>query len=130
MKFRLIVQDGIKFTEEIDYALIQTEDGQFAILDKHIPVVTSVNSSGFIKLVNNNVVSFVVVDRATVVFKQSQLDVFSLHAQIGATLEKAVAAFLRESSAQQEASKRENVDFSKQERELRENIMKAKAGHI
>ena len=130
MKVRVIAQEGIKFTEEVDYVVLETKNGQMAILERHVPVITSVDQSGFFKLVSKNFQSFIVVDRASVVFKENTLDIFALHAQIGTSLEKARAAYGREMKAHDENSKKENIDFSRQERELRENIMKAKAGHL
>jgi len=130
MKLRLIAQDGIKFTEVIDYALIQNTDGQFVILDKHIPVITSLDYRGYIKLVQQGMTSFIVVDRATIIFRDSMFDIYALHAQIGNTIEQANEALLREQKSMDNLAKSENIDFSRQEKELRENIMRSQAGRV
>jgi F-type H+-transporting ATPase subunit epsilon len=54
----------------------------------------------------------------------------ALEAQMGATLEKARHAFDNMKKEKLELTKRENIDFFKTEKELKENIMKSKAGSL
>ena len=53
MKLEVIGQQGIKYQETIDYAVILKKEGEFAILDKHIQTLTTLHNE-FIKLVQND----------------------------------------------------------------------------
>ncbi len=130
MKIKVICQTGTKFSDEIDYAVIQNNQGQMAIMNNHIPMITYVNKKGYIKLVSGTVTSYLVMSRGSVVYKENSLNVYALFVQIGKTLEEAIQAFDRAHKEESELSKKENIDYSKQERELREHIMNARAGHL
>lgn len=130
MKIRVLAQDGLKFSDEIEYAVVQNDLGQIAIMAQHVPVVTSLDMKGYVKLVSGDVTSYLVMNRGSLVFKDSTLSVFALTVQIGKTLEEAQKAFTRAYHDASDLSKKESIDYSKQERELREHVLKAKAGHI
>ncbi|MDX9692464.1 MAG: hypothetical protein RBT45_08405, partial [Acholeplasmataceae bacterium] len=104
-------------------------DGELGILNDHIPIVVQMKE-GFIKFVQGKNESFLVVEQGVVEFKNNELNILALEAQMGQTLEKAKAAFNLMKKEKMELAKKENVDFSKQERELRENITKSKAGQV
>jgi F-type H+-transporting ATPase subunit epsilon len=128
MILRLITQEGIKFTETIDYAVISNSEGEFAILNKHIPVVTTITEKGFIKMVVAGVEFFIVVDKATIVHKDNTIDVFALNSAIGKTHQEAIKTYLRVHHDLSNLQKRENADYSKLEKDLRDSIVKAQAG--
>ena len=129
MKFKVLTQVGKTYTDEIDYVIIRNEDGEMGILNDHIPIVVQIKE-GFIKFVQGKNESFLVVEQGVVEFKNNELTILALEAQMGQTLDKAKHAFNLMKKEKIELAKKENIDFSKQERELRENITKSKAGQI
>ncbi len=129
MTFRVLTQEGKTFSDEFEFALIKNQDGELAILKDHIPIILHIYD-GYIKFENKKENLFVVVEQAVLEFKNNELTVLALEALVGPTLERARHAFLDMKNDKLQATKKENVDFSKQERELRENIKKAKVSRL
>lgn len=129
MIFNVLTQQGISYKDEINYVLIHNEDGELAILDNHIPIILQIKT-GYLKLVRDKNENFLVVEQGVIEFKDNELSILALEAQMGATLEKARHAFDMMKKEKLQMTKKENIDFSKQERELKENITKSKAGQI
>lgn len=129
MKFKVLTQQGKSYTDDIDYVVVTNDEGERAILDNHIAIIVQV-SDGHLKFVKDKEESFLVVDQAIVEFKNNVLTVLAIEAQMAKTLEKARTVFAKAMKEKMEASKKENIDFSKYERELKENIAKSRAGHI
>lgn len=129
MKFIVLTQVGKTYTDEVDYVILRNEDGEMGILNNHIPIIVQMRE-GFIKFVQGKNESFLVVEQGVIEFKDNELTILALEAQMGQTLDKAKAAFNLMKKEKMEFAKKENIDFSKQERELRENIMKSKAGQV
>jgi F-type H+-transporting ATPase subunit epsilon len=129
MKFEVLTQQGKTYQDEIEYVVIKNQEGELAILEDHIPIILYV-LEGYLKFVQDKNISYVVVEQAVIEFKDNLLTVLALEAQIGQTLEKANEAFSKMKKEKLELTKKENIDFSKQERDLKENIKKSKAGQI
>ena len=129
MKFEVLTQQGMTYQDEIEYVVIKNQDGELAILEDHIPIILHV-LEGYLKFVQGKKESFLVVEQAVVEFKDNLLTVLALEAQIGRSFAKANDAFNEMKKEKLELTKKENIDFSKQERELKENIMKSKAGQL
>lgn len=129
MKFKVLTQQGQTYQDEIEYVVVKNQEGELAILEDHIPIILHV-LEGYLKFVQDKNESFLVVEQAVVEFKKNLLTVLALEAQIGKTLENARDAFDKMKKEKLEITKRENIDFSKQERELKENITKSKAGQL
>jgi F-type H+-transporting ATPase subunit epsilon len=129
MRFKVLTQQGKSYQDEIEYVIVKNQEGELAILKDHIPIILHV-LDGYLKFVQDKNETFLVVEQAVVEFKDNLLTVLALEAQIGQTLEKAKDAFDNMKKEKLELTKKENIDFSKQERELKENIMKSKAGQL
>lgn len=129
MKFKVLTQQGKTLSDDIDFAVIKSQDGEVGILDNHIPIVISIKQ-GHIKLERGQDVTYLVVEQAMVEFKDHELSILALEAQIGKTLEQAKKAFDHMKQEKLELTKKETVDFFKLEKELKENIMKSKAGQL
>jgi F-type H+-transporting ATPase subunit epsilon len=129
MIFSVLTQEGKTYSDEIDYVILRNEDGELGILNDHIPIIVQIRE-GFLKFVKGKNESFMVIEQGVVEFKDNQLTILALEAQIGATFEKAKTAFNQMKKDKLELTKKENIDFSKQERELKENITKSKAGQV
>ncbi len=129
MIFKVLTQLGETHQDEIEYAVIKSEDGEIAILKDHIPIILHA-VDGYIKFVQKKQEIFMVVEQAVIEFKKNELTILALEAQIGKTLEKAQQAFEKMKKEKLELTKQENVDFSKLEKDLKENIRKSKAGQV
>jgi len=129
MKLEVIVQQGMKYQETIDYAVIMKNTGEFAILDKHIQTLVTLNNE-FIKLVYKDLEFYLYVQGGAVVYKHNVLRVYSLNAELSRTKDEAKLLVLRIQKEASEKSKKQHVDYSKLERDLREQITKSGAGHI
>lgn len=129
MIFNVLTQQGITYQDECKYVLVKNKDGELAILQDHIPIFVYV-SEGYVKFVGQDTENFLVVEQGVVEFKDNKLTILALEAQIGKTYEKAKNAFDQAKAEKLQLTKKENVDFSKQERELKENISKGRAGQL
>lgn len=129
MKFSVLTQTGKTYQDEIEYTVIHYEHGEMAILKDHVPIIVQMES-GYLKFVGKSSETFLFVEQAVVEFSSNVLTILALEAQIGNTKEKALHAFNDMKKQKLEMTKKENIDFSKQERELKENIMKSKAGNL
>lgn len=129
MIFKVLTQQGKVLTDDIDFAVVKSQDGEAGILDNHVPIVISVRE-GHVKLEKGNQTTYLVLEQALVEFRDHVLSILALEAQIGQTLEQAKRAFDTMKKEKLEVTKKENIDFSKLEKELKENIMKSKAGQL
>lgn len=129
MKFKVTVYDGVRYQDEVKYVVVSNHDGETAILQKHVPIILTVDK-GFVKLVSEDSVSYLVLENGVVTFKNNELNVLALEAQIGPTYEKAKSAFDKAKKANLEEEKKDNIDMSKLEMELRESIIKSGAGRL
>jgi F-type H+-transporting ATPase subunit epsilon len=129
MIFKVLTQQGKTYSDTIQFALVKNQDGEIGILDDHIPIIIQV-SEGYLKLVGKDSETYLVIEEAVVEFKDNELSILALEAQLGKTLENARSAFSKMKKEKLELTKKENIDFSKQERELKENIRKSKAGQL
>jgi F-type H+-transporting ATPase subunit epsilon len=129
MIFKVLTQQGKSYSDEIDFAIIKNEDGELGILNDHIPIILQIRE-GYLKLVREKTENYLVVEQGVIEFKDNILSILALEAQMGATLDKARHAFDNMKKEKLELTKRENIDFFKTEKELKENIMKSKAGSL
>jgi F-type H+-transporting ATPase subunit epsilon len=129
MKFSIKTQRGRAYEDTIDYVVVHNQDGEVAILKDHIPIVLSVKK-GHIKLVKGDDQQFVVLEQAIVEFEQNVLSVLSFEAQIGKTFEEAKLIYEKEKKERLDLSKKENIDYSKLQKDLMDAIKKSKAGQV
>lgn len=129
MKFDVLTPYGSIYKDEADYAVIYNDDGQTAILKNHMPIVINI-VTGYVKLINQDIQIFIYLENAIIEFKQNNLKILAMEAQMGLTLEKAYQTFLDEKHRKEQLTKKENIDYTQQEHELRENIAKSRAGML
>ena len=130
MKLVISAHQGILYNEEIDYVVVHSDtDGEFAIMADHIPVI-SVMDTGYIKLVRGTNELYVVLQSAIFEYKQNFVQVLVQEAMIGKTKESAMEHLLAARKERLEKNKKESVDFTQKEKELRENIRKSGAGSL
>ena len=129
MIFKVLTQEGKTYTDEVNYAVVKNQDGELAILKDHVHIILHINE-GYVKFVKEKQEVFVVLEQAILEFNHNELTVLALEAQLGPTLERARHAFIEMQKEKLEETRKENVDFSKLENELRENIKKGKASEL
>jgi len=129
MIFEVLTQQGLSYRGEAEFTLIQNEQGQIGILDNHIPIILHVGK-GYFKFAKGKDLNFLVVEQAIVEFKDNYLKILALEAHMEQTLEMAQVTFEQAKKEKLEKTKKENVDFSKQERELKDAIRKSRAGQL
>lgn len=130
MSLSVMTQTGVKYNDLIDYVVIQNDDGQTAILQNHVPFLTTINKTSYLKIMKAGQESFIVSDRGMVTFNDNELIVFTLMIHKGKTLEEARIGFEETFKEALNDAKRDNVDFSLQERELKKSILKSQAGNL
>lgn len=129
MKFKVLTQEGKSFIDDFEFALIKNQDGELAILKDHIPIILHIND-GYIKFEKAKEELFVILEQAVLEFRDNELTALALEAQVGPTFDRAKHAFESMKKDKLEETKKENVDFSKLENDLRENIKKGKASEL
>ncbi len=129
MKIIVSTHKGELYNEEIDYAVIHNQDGEFAILENRIPII-SVITSGYIKIVRDKTEYFIVVINGVLEYHNNFINVITAEAHIGETASKALDYLNSIRQERLEANKKYNVDNTKMERDLADNLKKSRAGHL
>ena len=130
MKIVVSTHQGKLYDEEIDYVVIHSDDdGEYAIMKDHVPVV-SVMNEGFIKLVRGNDEIYVIVISAILEYHDNYISVIAQEAQAGSTQESTRKHLLELRKERLEKNKQETADLTLKEKELREHIKKSGAGKL
>ena len=130
MKIVISTHKGIQYDDEIEYFVIKNDEGEFAILKDHTPVI-SVISSGYIKIVREKDVEYYyVLINGLLEFSNNNAQVLAQEAINGETYESARKELERIRTERIEVIKRSNMDYTKLEHDLRKNIKASKAGRL
>ena len=130
MKFVISTHKGVLYNDEIDYFVVKNDEGEFAILKDHTPVI-SVITSGYVKIVReSNVEYYYVLVNGLVEFSNNNATVLAQEAINGETYESAKAELERIRKERIETIKKSNLDYTKLEQDLRKNIKASKAGRL
>lgn len=130
MKVVVSTHQGIIYDEEVDYIVVHDQnDGEYAMLNNHVPVV-SVLESGFIKLVKGEDSLYIALLSGIVEFHDNFATVLVQEAHAGRTLESAKEHLLDIRKERLDKNRKESSDFTRMEKELRDNIAKSKAGSL
>ena len=104
-------------------------DGEFAIMHDHVPVI-AVMDSGYVKLVKDKEELYVVVVSGVLDYHDNQATVLVQEAHIGRDAAKAMQNLVEIRKERLEKNRKEGVDFTQKEKELRENLRKTNAGSL
>lgn len=129
MKFSIVTPKGKFFDGDVEYVVIDGDNGQLAILENHSPVVVGVNE-GFIKRVLNEEEHYYIVSGGIVEYQNNVVNVIAQEIAEGATLEEAQKAFQDNRNKTDKENKRKLMDFTELERELAKNIKEIKASKL
>ena len=128
---KLVVRthQGKLFDEICDYIVVKERNGEFAIFPNHVSVITSFEE-GFVKFVSNNQTLYLSLCSAIVEFSNNVATVLAQEAHVGKDM-KSAQEYLEETRKERlENNRKLDADLAMNEKELIDNIKKARAGNI
>lgn len=129
MRICVSTHQGKLYDDEITYAVVKNEDGEFAIMKDHIPVVCVI-PKGYLKLVVPAQELFLAINNGILQFNENVINVISQAAHIGYSKESAQEHLDKVRSERLEINRKSNVDFTQKEKEILDNLRKSKAGSL
>lgn len=130
MKIIVSTHQGNLYNEEVDYVVVHsTADGEYAIMTDHVPVI-SVMDEGYIKFVRGKDEYYVVIVSGILEFHNNVVTVLVQEAHIGENQQSAKVHLEEIRKERMNLNRKEAVDFTQKERELRENIKNVGAGRL
>lgn len=129
MKIVVSTHQGVFLKEETDYILVHNSDGEFGILQNHVPLVAIIDN-GYIKISFKNNVNYVSLCGAIFEFHNNEAVVLTQEAAHASSLEEAKQLLLKNRQLRMESNKKESLDFTKTENDLKNHMKVAKAGKL
>lgn len=130
MRIIISTHNGNLYNDEVDYVVVHSStDGEYTIMQNHVPVI-SVMDEGYIKLVRGSDEFYVVVVSGILKFALNEAVVLVQEAHIGREIESARQHLLAIRNERIEKNRKEAVDFTKKENELRQHIKNSGAGRL
>ena len=130
MKISVVTPHGELYNEDIDYVVVSSKmNGEFAIMKDHIPIISSIDT-GYVKMIRGEKELFTVVINGVVEHSNNIINVIAQEAHVGLSKGSAMDHLNTVRDERLAENKRRSVDFAKAERELKQNIKKAKAGNL
>ncbi|MDE5566641.1 MAG: ATP synthase F1 subunit epsilon [Anaeroplasmataceae bacterium] len=129
MKIIVSTHQGNLYNEEVDYVVVHNDDGEFGILSNHIPVVAVIDE-GYVKIVRDKDEFYIVVVSGILEFHDNEVSVLAQEAHIGKDKLSAKAHLEEIHKERLEKNRKEQVDFTQKEKELKEHLRTTKAGQL
>lgn len=129
MKIIVSTHQGKLYDDEIDYVVVKGPNGEFGVLNNHIPIVCPINS-GYLKLVLGNNELYLAVRNGVFEFKNNVATVIAQEAHIGRDKDSAFEHLDKISDERMEQNKKTNIDYTQKEKEILDNLRKAKVGQL
>lgn len=129
MKLTVYNYQGLIEQVEIDKIIVSSENGEIAILKDHRPIVQTIRH-GFFKTIKGQETNYYVCYKATVEFDNNEVSILAIDCQKGKTLEEAKKYSEQSYQKKLDVVKEESAHNLELERDLRENIKKARAGSL
>ena len=126
MKLIIVNPKGTYFDGDIEYAIIDGDNGQLGILENHTPIVVGVNE-GFIKRVVNDDEYFYMISGGIIEYKDNTINVIAQEVAEGKTLDIAKDKFNELRKKAIDANKKKLMDFTELEKDLAINMKQIKA---
>ena len=122
MNIVIVTPDGELYNEEVTSVIVSSSNnGDYEILKDHLPIVSTIDT-GYIKMVHEKMVYYVVVINGVVENINNKITVVSQDAFVGESKESALKNLNDIRAARTEENKKRNVELAKAERELRKQI--------
>ena len=129
MKCSITTPRGELFQSECEFVLVHRPEGEFAMMEDHIPIISTV-SKGFIKVRNNQTETFIALVGGVVEMKDNNVTIIAQSAATAASKEQAEEQLTSLQNNMEEENRRMNKEFAINEVELARNIKKAKGGEF
>lgn len=125
MKLTIVNPKGLYFDGDVEYIIIDGDNGQIGILEDHSPVVVGVEM-GFLKRVSENTEYYYMLAGAIIEYKDNIANVITQEIAEGNTLAMAQEQFAKIRYQASEENKKRLVDFTELERDLAKNMRQIK----
>ncbi len=129
MKICVSTHQGKLYDDEITYAVVKNDDGEFAIMKNHMPLVCVI-PTGYLKLVVERQEVYLAVINGMLEFKDNIINVIAQGAHIGYSKESALKHLNSVRNERLELNRKANVELTQKEKELIESIRMSKAGNL
>lgn len=130
MRVVVSTHQGNLYDDQVDYVVVHSvKDGEYAVMENHVPVI-SVIDEGYIKLVLDKNEFYVVIVSGVFEFNNNFATILCQEAHIGRSAKSAKEHLDSVRKDRLEQNKRETVDFTQKEKELREHIRNSGAGKL
>ncbi|MDY0210263.1 MAG: hypothetical protein RBQ91_02510 [Acholeplasma sp.] len=130
MKIIVVTPQGKLYDEEVDYVVVSSKsNGQYAIMNRHLPIISTIDK-GYVKMVKSDESLVTVILNGVVEFRDETCNVIAQEAHIGFTESSAMEHLLTVRKERLEENRKRQTDFGLAEKELIENIQKAKASKL
>lgn len=130
MEIVIVTPDGELYNEEVSSVIVSSSNnGDYEILKDHLPIVSTVDT-GYVKLIQGNMIFYVVVINGVVEQIHNKITVIAQDAFVGKSKEKAFENLTAIRKARTEENKKRNIELAKAERELRRQISMSGAGQV
>jgi|SRR5690554_1950078 len=128
IKINVVTPEGKLFEEEASILIIRNNDGEQAIMTDHIPVVIAINP-GYVRLVKDDKTLYVTIVGGFLEFSNNIANVICQEAEVGRDHENALKHLADLRKQRLDENRQKNIDFTKAERDLREQIKKINASN-
>ena len=115
--------------QECDFVLVHGATGEFAMLEDHIPIISTV-AEGFVKFRHQGVDTFVALVGGVVDQKNNQVTIIAQAAAIATSRDDAFAELSAINQALLDANRRMEQEFVFSESELKRSIKASKSGEF
>lgn len=129
MKLSIVSLKGMVFEGEVEYVVVEGNQGQLAILKNHVPIVVPI-TNGFVKKVNDKDEYYYVISGGFLEHNNNVITVIAQEVGSGKTLQEAKDNFANYRKEQKEKNRKNNMDFTEMEKELALNIKEIQASKL
>ena len=129
IKLIVSTHQGKLFDEVCDYVLVKSKKGEFGILPNHVPTITSLEE-GFLKFVKDKNELYLCIYNSVLEFSNNILTVLAQEAHVGESMESAKGYLEEVRKERLEKNRETEAELTAGEKELLDNIKKAKAGNL
>lgn len=129
MKLIIASPKGIVTDCEVEYIVVEGNNGQLAILENHVPVVVPI-TNGFVKSVLNNEEKYFALSGAILEYTPNTINVITQESAQGVNYQEALVALEAERVIQKSENRRKMMDFTEMEKELALNLKEIKASRL
>jgi F-type H+-transporting ATPase subunit epsilon len=130
MKISVVTPDGQLYNETVSSVIVSSSNnGDYEMLHDHLPIISTIDT-GYIKLVQGDLVYFVVVINGVVENHQNEITVIAQDAFIGDSKDSAMDNLMTIRKNRLEENRERNLELAKAEQELMKQIKNTGAGKL